>query len=303
MIIDLDYLLNFLLNYIFIVIPLTFISVCLTLLLLKEYKYFKTQNLKTSIIDILIVCVLPTSFFFNYIYYFTNVNFFTRIFINSILYFIFINRLIKFNLKEYLWNKHLEVYKPENLYFSQKFNNLFRRETNKYVFTIENNKAKVIYKNKIGMYICITLVMILHYILEISTSLYLQYVININMKTLNTNIFDSIFISYPALFILSFCSYLGYVYINTGKLTLIDIWKKNKKFRIVTYIQGITTFIFSILMYVYVLKDNLLHTLTSNLTFRIAIIIYMLLISYILVPWMLICREEVLKYKLKYGNI
>lgn len=298
-------MLNFLLNFLFIGIPETFVFIFLVLFLMKENHYFKAKNLKSAIMDILIVGTLPTALFLNSLYYFTNLDLTMRMFLNSIIYFIFINHLIKFSIKDSLWDKHLKSYKPTERHLPEKYrtkvntDTFLRKETSKYIFTIENNLPKVKYKNKKSMYLSVVFMIIISFTLGIFTSLYLQYVINFDMKTLSINIIDSILLVYPTLIIVAFVVYLKYIYVNMGNTTIFRIWKNNKKFRITTYIQGITTFVSSILVYLFIIRDDLINTLDSTIVFRASLLAYILLIAHVIVPWILIFREEMLKYKLQ----
>lgn len=311
MIFNFNYILKFICNYIFISLPQSFIIIALVLLLLKEYEYFKKSNFKSTILAIMIIAGMQTAFFTNYLFYFTSLSLFVRLFFNILIGFIFVNIFLYSTLKESAYKKLLKDIKPYDTTFEERFNprkeeydpkKLFRRETNKYIISIDSNGTKFKYKNKVGIFLSFVIVLIALYSLEIFTNFYLQYVFHIDMNNLTSSNINTILVSYPTIIILAFCVYLGYVYVNTGEVSIINILKQNKKFRLFTGIQYILTFIISVLVYIFIIKDNLVNVLDTNMILKVAMLLYLLLISEIFIPWVVIYRKEMLKYRLKYSN-
>lgn len=216
--------LNFILNFIFIGIPETFIFIFLVLFFIKEDHYFRKKNLKKAIRDIFIVGVLPTALFLNTLYYFEDLNFVVRMFLNSIIYFISINNLIKFSIKESLWNKHLKSYDliethlPEKHRTNTNCHILLKQETEKYTFTIKNNLPKVKYKNKKGIFLSVVCMMTISFTLGTFTAFCLQYITDFDMQTLNVDIINSMLISYPTIIIVVIILYLKYMHVNKGNI-------------------------------------------------------------------------------------
>lgn len=279
--INIDYIIEFLINYIFLSIPQSLIIILLILLLLKEYRYFKTEYFKQTLFDVLLIAAMQSGFFMNYLFYFTNLNLFLRLFCNTIILFIFINSFLKSTIKETIWKNHLGSYSHDNFIVSNLLNkkiteNELRVENDKYIFITKNNVPKIRYKNKIGIYISSTLVIAILCSLEIFTVLFLQYVFNFNMYSLHYDILDGVLLAYPTIIILAFIVYIGYMSVNTKQVNVFDVWKNNKNFRNITYIQGLIISIFSALVYIYVINNNLLIKVSSNEALRIIVTLYTL---------------------------
>lgn len=144
-----------------------------------------------------------------------------------------------------------------------------------------------------ALYKAIFFLVAMLFILEISTSLWLQYIFNLDINSLNINIIDSIFFSYPTIIMLYFCVYLSYLYINTHKITILKIWNHDKTFKVITYVQGILTLMISIILYWFFVRNNLINTLDKTIVFRISLMFYTLLILHIIIPWIVVSKRGI----------
>lgn len=305
MIINLEYIFSFLLNYILISVPQEVMGILIILFLLKEYNYFKRENFKRTLLDVFFIAGMQSAFFMNYLFYFTNLSLPIRLACNVIIFFAFVSIFLKSTIKEPLWKEHLNSYSPESptlpelpeKYRSNISNGQFRRETSKYVFTIEKNVPSVKYKNKKGIFVFSLCMIILINILDFSMILYLQYMFDFDFTTLSSNIFNSMLLFCPQFIILVFGIYLIYIYANTRDVTIFKIWRSNKKFRILTLIQSITTITFTIVIYLFYNKTNFFKDINPDIGYVITMGLYTLLILHVIVPWALICKKEVEKYK------
>lgn len=290
---------NFILNLIFISIPQILLSIIVILFLLKEYSYFKSKNFKSTVLDSLMVGTLMSSVGVTYLIHFTNLTLLPRLILNSIILFIFTIHLIQWTLERKIRKEYLkEVYSPNSKIYTPKEMDEFRRETSRYIFFIKNGISKLRYKRTLKTYLYSALSILFIVTIEMVTSLYLNYVFALDMATINTNILNSILIVYPNLMIYAFIVYLCYVYVNTGNVTLFKIWKHNKKFRILTYVQAATTSVFTIIVYNLALNYNIFLILKPDTSFKISLILFTLLVLHVIIPWTLICRKELLKYRL-----
>lgn len=287
---------QFLLNYIFVSMPQNMLIMLLVIFLTKEYEYFTKENFKKTCLDLFFIVVLPSAFFMNYLYYSVDMNIYVRMAFNTLMLISFMLFFIRYNLKKKLYS----VYKQAVDISS--FNSQFRRESKNYIYTVQNNKEKLRYKRTLRLFFSSILLAIIIHVLEVSISLYLQYVFNFDITGMRVSTFDSILFICPQLVILSFMIYLGYVYVNTQSTTLLGIWRRNKKFRVLTYIQIFTTFSFVVVIYNFLVKSNLLNSLSQSLVFKMAIGLYLLLILHVLVPWIVVCRKEVNKFRIRRNN-
>lgn len=297
---NLETLTDFILNYIFIGIPQTLIILLLSLVIIKEHDYLKSCNFSQSLRDVVFMGGIQSAFFVNALFYFSNLALFPRLILNILIYSLFIYQILKSSKQEVLRNTYLHPKNVEERPFADektlKFS--FRQQTQKYIYTISDNIDKFKYKNKKGIFFSVVFLLGILFIIEVFTSIYLQYVFKFDMNSIPNNIFNSILFTYPELIILSFAIYLAYVYVNTKDVTILKIWKISKTFRITTYIQITTTFIFSIGVYMFVIKDNLLQFLNPDTSYKIALILYTLLILHILIPWSLILNKEIKEHRL-----
>lgn len=74
---------------------------------------------------------------------------------------------------------------------------------------------------------------------------------------------------------------------NKCNITIIKIWKENKKFRLITYIQLLLSFIFSI----YLFNTTLKYNISYNTLLKISIIFFILILLHILIPYFIVKRE------------
>lgn len=296
---------DFILNLFFISIPQNILVLFLILFLSKEYVYFKRNNFKRTFLDVLIMGALPSGFFMNWLYYYTDLNLTIRLILNVIIYFIFAFHIISYNYRKTEYDNYLKAFKPYKTTYEERFepritltdfNKLFRRETSKYIFTVEGNSIRLKYKN-IKRVLAVSILMVaLIYTVEVSIILYLQYMFNLDMTSLSSNIINSIFIICPELILFLFCIYLGYVYVNTNNITLFKVWRDNKNFRILTYIQSITTFIFTIVVYFIYNRTEFFHGLNPDIVYKLDTTLFTFLILHILIPWALVFKNELKKY-------
>lgn len=291
---------NFILNITFISIPQTTLMMILILFLLKEWDYFKKERFKKTVLDALVFGSLGSCLIMNGIYYYGNFNLLFRLSLNVIIFSLFIIYILKINLNDELKSIYSEEIQTTN-------NKVFKRESDKYVFIaridkIDNIKTglvnyNVIIKNKKEILICSTIIMAIVYVIEVFTNLYLDYMFNFDITEISFNILDSMMLVYPGMILYTFAIYLCYLYVNIGGITLFKIWMGNKNFRVVTYIQGCTTFIFTIIIYYVYNKTNLFNSFDTDTIYKIDISLYTMLILHILIPWIIICKKEMSKYK------
>lgn len=278
---------NFTMNLLFIAIPQISLSMFIILFLLKEYRYFETGRFKKTIADVLIIGTLMSSLTVSFLAHYTNLSLLPRLGLNSIILFIFTIHLLK-------QTSNCKTEKP----FPISDIKNFRRETASYIYTIEDYDHKLKYKKKLKAYWYSVNMILFIIVVEFAAVLYSQYIFSLDINKITSNIFNSMVIAYPGIIILIFSVYLCYVYTNTRNVTIFKIWKSNKKFRILTYAQAFTTLSVSILIYNFILKDNTILNLDSNFVLKISIGFYILLILHIIIPWTLICRKELIKYRL-----
>lgn len=161
----------FILNYALVSIPQTLLFFLLILLFNEEYHFFLKKNFIRTLLDLLIIVVLPCSLILNSLFYYSNLNLFLRVFLNSLINLIFITHFLQWFYKKSLWKEYLESYSPETPILIKPF----KKETNKYLFTIKNYLPKVKYKNKKGIYKSIIIISVATYIFESATVVYLKY--------------------------------------------------------------------------------------------------------------------------------
>lgn len=171
-----NFVISFLLNLIFISIPQNTLIIFLILFLSREYNYFKRKNIKKIFLDILIMGAIPSGFFMNLLYYSGDFNTPIRLTLNSIIFFAFVIHIIRYKYYKKEYTSYLSKFDPYETIQEEKlnpretltnFDEPFKYETEKYIFTVNNNIIRLKYKHKKRILISSFLLIILVYQFEI----------------------------------------------------------------------------------------------------------------------------------------
>jgi hypothetical protein len=263
------------------------------LFLLKEHRYLKSKNFKRTVLDILMISTLMCSVAVSFLLHYVELTLFPRLILNSIILFFFVLLF----LNQTSNHKDKKMFSPKHVDIKN-----FRRETKSYLYTIENYDHKLKYKKKLKAYLYSLSMVVFAVVIDFAAILYSQYVFHIDINKINSNILNNTIIGSPGIIILCFMVYLSYIYVNTANVTIFKIWKSNKKFRILTYIQAFITTASSILIYKFIMKDNIIYSLNNDFIFKISIGVYILLILHVVIPWCLTLKKELAKYKLLHSQ-
>lgn len=291
-----NFILDFILNLIFIGIPQTLVIGLVILFLLKDYHFFLRNYFKRTCLDVLIFFSLPCSLFMNSIYYFLELESLFRISLNSLIIYFFMVHLFKTIVYR---NFDEDKVKNASDFRVGKQGDLkqIHRETRRYSFSYSNDwdyneKINVHIKGKWQILFFSIFVLAVLTMLEGCVIFYLQYFFNMDLNTISSNIINSIFISYPSLFLLLSSIYMGYVCYNNRNITFVKVWLRNKHLRITTYIQCFTTSAFVFYIHNKFSVNNALKNFESDITLRISIILYVILILHILIPQIFILYKK-----------
>lgn len=248
-------------------IPESFLLMLISLVFLRQSFFFSKNNKKKNLLSVFLFATIPYSIF-SRILNMLDINIYIRILLNSIMLSILIYPLLNiFGKKESIIEQIFEIGK---------------------------------------VYICSLFSIFLLYIIEIFTISILQYLFNLDVSLIKSDIYVNFIFSIPSKLIFGSIIYLYYVKQNVNNNLISGLLDKNIYFfRIILFVQIIFTFLFSIYIHNKFVLNNILINLDSYTKFNIIFLIFIILLLEILFPWVIIASIRLNEYykSLKYLSV
>lgn len=243
-------IIDIILTTILISIPEQFIMVLMVLILLKEYDYLYSENIKESFTKIMMFIIVPYVLFTVTTFY-LDINVWLRVFMNSIMQAVLVYFVVG--------------------YFGKKD-------------TVKEHILDII-----RVYTCSVISFIILIFLEESILVLPQWVFKYEILELSKVPLTNFILAIPNLIIMTFIVYINYVNINVPKSVIFNmVWEGKKYFKKIIFFQTIITISLYGIIYDILIRSNILLSLNQDVRIFIVFLIFTIMIIGNLTPWFIV---------------
>lgn len=252
--------------------------------------FLNKKQMKTNLMDLLVIVLLPCVLFSSLFNYWVNANLLFKFIFNTLLVSIFLVHFMVHRIRNMETDNYWMEFRSKCLDVYDQY----RRETSTYIFTVKKGKIKIKYKRVKRIFLVTILTLTFILTCENMSILLMENLYDIKFSLSDTDFFSRFMISIPTKIAGIFIIYYLYVYVNSNrKVSLISTFTDNKIFRRIVYAELLSVLILSLGLNRLIVGDGYFQGLSNNYKLAILIGIYSLFLLQFLITTMVLYMKQI----------